>query len=212
MHGIVRQRGASASSAAAARVGALTVAKGQPQERAGRGGSEATATPASRFAVIEGETLGPSPWPDAPDDVPQFILAAERRRAEVGITQPLPARTRREFDAAVARCEAVLAAQAPRKVAPDEAARRFVSHIRSSEQIELSDEALSASYSAFTALHRIECPDNFFRAALKRTPGARRHETVSYQPRRVRKVVWVFAAVAASVSKVSVADQPLGAA
>ena len=201
MHGIVRDCETPGRSAGFAHAGALTGAKGQPIERAGVAGDRRPATPASRLKAVDTELVG-NAWPVDLDEVPAWVLAAERRRADLGITQPLPARTRRQFEAKLARAAQIVLAGEVRKVSPDEAAERFVAHVRAAapagKATELSNDALAAAYRTFCSGANIECPDNFFRAALKLTPGARRQETVVYKPRRIREVVWVIEPAAES--------------
>lgn len=187
---------------------ALAGAKGRPTERTGDGG-EAVASPVSWTHVG-------AAWPDDLDEVPAWVHAAESRRAALGIMPAaVPYRTRRAFEAAANVAALAVAAASAQdtaaatvetvkvetvKVAPQDAASRFVAHVRGAAVIEMSNDALCRAYREFCAEARIECPENFFRAALKKTPGAQRIETVAYRPRRVREVSWVIAPAAAMVS------------
>lgn len=168
--------------------GALANGRGLLDERAGEE-VEALTSPAN------GIILCGKAWPSDPDDVPDWIIAAERRRADVGITEPLPYRTRREFEACLARVvQGARGRMEARKVLPHDAAVGFRDHARATSTavrpITFTDEALTAAYRMYCAVARIECAENFFRAALKRLSGVRREETVSYRPRRSRTVLW----------------------
>lgn len=153
--------------------------EGQPFERAGPE-SEATSGPASWT----------SKWPENLDEVPQWRLDAERRAADIGASL-VNYRTRRDFDAAIAACEARLRSGL-RKIKPKDAARMFMDSVRSLETVTFSNATLSDAFEEFCASHGVTCSENFFRNDLKRQPGCRKDVVVSHQPRRTREVTWVI--------------------
>jgi len=65
--------------------------------------------PAPGSTALQDVDAGPHAWPADPDEVPGWVLAREARMRESGFRHVrLPARTRAEFDLAVARCRALL--------------------------------------------------------------------------------------------------------
>ncbi len=181
------------------RSGALIGGRGQPSGRPGVD-AEAPSTPGSwiDLELLDGGT--PSAWPDDAHGVPAWRLKAEARAAELGITLPAY-RTRVEFDKAVA---------VARKMPPTVAAGMFAEHVRGDRDVVYSHEQLADAYRAFCNETGVECPENFFRAALKCVAGVSRSTRVTRHPRRVREAVWIIAA--ANVTKVSVENSTVSIA
>lgn len=93
-------------------------ARGSCHERPGECGRESDPSPGSR---IEDERF---PWPDDPDEVPAWRLTQERTARDAGFVLPA-IRTRRDYEIAIAACEAQFVREsesAPRRadVQPDE--------------------------------------------------------------------------------------------
>lgn len=180
---------------------ALSVAEGQPGQRAGEGG-EAPHSPASRTIMkVIARGISRMIWPDDPDVVPQWRIDAEDRARAIGFELP-PYRTKAQFDEAVKRCaereKSRSMVRGPRAaITPDEAASRFAAETDGS----FSSDELTAAYEAFCTAHWVACPENFFRAALKLLPNVRRATVVRTSPRRVREVLWVVSTGNRTVSE-----------
>lgn len=129
-------------------------------------------------------------WPEDPDIVPDWRLRAEERASKLGVRLP-SYRTRRQFEALVARCEKRIRAQ--RKVPPAEAASRFAAYLRSSSRVSYNNEELADAYTRFCDDAEIEAPESFMRGQLKRLPGIRREiRPERRNGRLVREAVWVI--------------------
>lgn len=168
---------------------------GQSNKRAGgldhRAGSFDNPAPAS-------ETEPRGRWPDDPDEIPEWRLKAERRAAEIGVSLP-GYRTRRQFDAAVAKCTAAieksLALAVRTKLSPKDAAARFANHVLSlSQTAAFSSEELTTAYAEWMVSCNVECSESHMRGKLKRVPAVTRETTDTRMKsgRRVREVRWVF--------------------
>jgi hypothetical protein len=138
-------------------------------------------------------------WPVSLDEVPAWRLDDEWVAEGRGYKLP-SYRTRREFEAMVARCEAALAvagAAAPLldPLPANEAAVQFLAWLRTSGRTgTLSNEALSGLYTECCAAHnRAPTADNSLREALKRLPGVTKQQpNLKSDGRRHRPIFWII--------------------
>lgn len=149
------------------------------------------------------DALGYGVWPTDPDLVPYWRLADERRALDAGYTLP-GYRTRREFDAAVARCVAALQPDAapvlppaPVEMSIDDAARSFVAWIRvAGRGLEFTADRLTEVYHEHCA--EIGCrahPENMLRDAMLALDDGvtRRQQSMGkIGSRRLRPTVWTI--------------------
>lgn len=154
-------------------------------------------------AIAEAEAENDNAWPEDPDQVPDWVIRAEALRRSIGITDPLPARTRREYWQQVDLCEITAAgkvAPEPEKALPlstSEAARRFLASIQHDEEVgEYTAHELSALYSDFCDRHGLTpSPVDHVKAELALLPGVRREQISKRDPitnRRQRNWMWII--------------------
>lgn len=156
-------------------------------------------------------------WPDDPDEVPDWIVRAETWRAAAGITDRLPARTRREFwqqlEMATIASDDEVVIKAPPQAAlsPIDAAREFLDDLMSEanqlgEPLHLGVADLAARYESHCAReNRVPCAIEQMKGKLARLPGCTRTKADERRNgRRYRPVVWIIdpetAAIVESVS------------
>lgn len=153
--------------------------------------------------IMPSRRSGPA-WPDDPDEVPEWILAAERKRAAAGIVPVhVPTRTRRQYEDAIERVRSRLEHEATRikhpALAPADAAAEFVAMLRSTERTgQYTSDELSAAYlDHCTATSRKPCGERLLRAELAKVPGVVSKQ--SYQKvrgSRYRPTLWYIAPAA----------------
>lgn len=145
-------------------------------------------------------------WPDDPDDVPGWVIQAEARRLAAGITDPLPARTHREFRqqlemaaVIIASSDAVVKAAPSPALSPSDAARAFLDDLMAEagelgERLELGVAALAERYEAHCEReNRVPCAIEQMKGKLARLPGCTRTKADERRNgRRYRPVVWII--------------------
>lgn len=161
------------------------------------------------IAQDRGDMMPAGVWPADPDAAPDWVLRQLARARAAGRDVP-QIRTRAEFDAAVARCAARLAAPAqtvavdppaPVSVPPlreftgAEAAQLFLAHLRAtvSAPKRFTSDEFSAAYHAWCDLEpgRPPVPENVLRGEIKSLDGiARTQIDIRVEGRRVRPFVW----------------------
>lgn len=196
------------------------------------------AAPAVRIAVPAAATaapadaddcpIRPSPpprdlpfgvWPDDPDEVPAWRIAAETTAAIYGYVLPCY-RTRREFESAIGLCEAVYentrmqtharatiadrsTMTGPAKsalkgpISPDRAAREFIAALRRQERTGTytAAEIYAAYLDHCTGESRVPCSETVIKTALARIPGVTHAlKEDRLHGRRHRPTIWTISA------------------
>lgn len=144
-------------------------------------------------------------WPDDPDEVPEWVVAAEALRAQIGITAPLPARTLRQFWSQLEMCtvsidtEDIVKVPPAPALSPVEAAREFCADLMAEakelgERLEFSVQALAERYEAHCEReNRLPCAIEQMKGKLARMPGCTRTKADERRNgRRYRPVVWII--------------------
>lgn len=162
--------------------------------------------PPSASWIDHDDGLAQGCWPDDPDQTPGWVHALEARCRETGLQIPIY-RSRREFDAAVARCLAAVNEAtaefdepAEREMEPalgsHDAAVNFVRWLlRSGAPVELTSDQLTETYFGWCATqNRMAAPENLVRAAMKQLPGVsnRQQSRGRAGAQRIRPTVWHF--------------------
>lgn len=144
------------------------------------------------------------PWPDDLDAVPDWVHRAEALRQSIGIQDPLPYRTRREFLAQLARIETGADAH-QRELQPalscQEGALQFLASIQHDEIVgEYAASELNTMYEEHCNRHRLTpSAIDHVKACLALLPGVHRQQKDTKDPetnRRKRTIMWIIAPLA----------------
>lgn len=135
-------------------------------------------------------------WPDDPDEVPGWRLAAEIQAKLYGYRLP-SYRTRREFEAMLERCRAAEEHSSTDVIHPPlpamQAAREFVAALRAADRTgDYTVDELAAAYlDHCTAQRRAPTKDRALRIALGQVPGVWTHTVErSIDGKRHRPTIW----------------------